>query len=364
VTLQNQFWNSVLALLIGTAVASCGGGSSGGAPAPGASPQNPGVPSRTPTTLGISASSVALAVGGTARHVTITNTGSVVATAVGYAISPSLPAGTTVSPANCADLAPAATCVLAVTPGPNPSAAPGDTNPVPIVVTVSGTNTNTLNLSLNVLGFGSVYQAGYVFAIDDTTPDTSSISGKVAALVDQEAPTPLGIIWSSNGNGANTANVVFDNIPGIYETSVNPPDACNGALDGACNARVITGFYAPPTTNPRIEPSDYAAGLCAAAIGGFSNWHLPAICEMGPDSTSSGTGCGTSASPALQNMQTNLVNQGIGNLTGVYWSSTESSVNPGTTAIAQFFATAPNDFQVAGNKNLQQGVRCVRPITN
>jgi hypothetical protein len=356
--LQNLFWNTVLAMLIGTALTSCGGGGSGGA-----SPQNPGMPSQTPTTLGISASSLALAVGGTARHVTITNAGSAVATAVAYTISPSLPAGTTVSPANCADLAPAATCILTVTPGPNPSAAPGDTSPIPIVVTVTGRNTNALSLSLNVLGFGSVYQAGYVFAIDDTTSDTSSVDGKVAALIDQEAPTPLGIIWSSNGSGASTSNVVFDNIPGIYETSVNPPDACSGALDGACNTRVIIDFYSPPTINPGIDRSDYAAGVCAAAIGGFLSWHLPAICEMGPDSTSSGTGCGTSASPALQNMQTNLVDQGIGDLTGVYWSSTESSVNPGTTAIAQFFATAGNSFQAAANKNLQQGVRCIRRIT-
>jgi len=64
-------------------------------------------------------------------------------------------------------------------------------------------------------------------------------------------------------------------------------------------------------------------------------------------------------------MQTNLVDQGnIGNLTGVYWSSTESSVNPTSNAMAQFFATGGSSFQAANNKNLQLGVRCVRAITN
>ncbi len=365
VGLRTEFSYSLLVIVIAIAVASCGGDGTGSGLNPGAPPQNPGVPPQTPTTLNISVASLALAVSGVARKITITNTGSTAATAVGYAASPPLPAGTTISPATCGDLAPAATCVLTVTPGSTPSAAAGNASPNPVVVTVAGSNTNTVSPSLNILGFGSVYQSGYVFAIDDTVPDTVSIGGKVAALSDQAPPSPLGIIWSSNGNGGSTANVVFDNIPGIYETSTNPPDTCNGSVDGVCNAQVIIGFYSPPTTNPAVNLANYAAGVCAGSIGGVSNWYLPAICEMGPDATSLGTGCGTSGSPTRQNMQTNLVDQGnIGNLTGVYWSSTESSVNPSSTAIAQFFATGASSFQAANNKNLQLGARCVRAITN
>jgi hypothetical protein len=82
---------------------------------------------------------------------------------------------------------------------------------------------------------------------------------------------------------------------------------------------------------------------------------------MGPDAISAGTGWNAGQSTS-QNMQTNLVDQGnIGNLSGVYWT-TESSVNPGSVAIAQFFSTG-GGIQSTNNKNQQLGVRCVRAVT-
>lgn len=330
---------------------------------------NPAAPGAT--TLTTSVSSLALAVTGAARTISITNTGTTTAISIAYAISPALPTGTTIS-STCGDLAPAATCVLTVTPGATPSAAPDDTSPVPVVVTIAGTNTNTLNPSINILGFGSVYQSGYVFAIDDTTPGTGSISGKIAALMDQAAPFPSGIIWSSDSSGT----VNFSSIYGIDETStssspspssaqVSGQAACNGAQDGACNTQNNIVYYSPPTTSPAVNLSYYAAGLCASTIGGYSDWHLPAICEMGYDATSSGTGCGTSVSPVMQNMQSNLVENGnIGGLSGNYWSSTEWSAGPTTLAWMQSFAGGGGSLQISGNKSTQSGVRCARVITN
>lgn len=268
--------------------------------------------------LGLSVNNTGLnaALTGTPRLISIANAGASPAENVTYSPSPALPSGTTMSPASCGTIAVSGTCVLTITPGSTPSAAPGDTNPTPITLSISGSNTNTLTPTINILTYGSVYRGGYVYAVDDTTLDIGSIGGKVAALTDQSA----GVIWSSNGSGS----VVHDNIPGITEISTSPPGACNGATDGACNTSEITAYYSPPTTNPAVDLSFYAAGLCRAPIEGFSDWYFPAICEMGYDEIGSGAnGCGTQASPTIQNMLSNLFDAAVGGLSGEYWSSTE-----------------------------------------
>ncbi len=362
--MKTKFPSFPLAFMLSTLVAGCGDGGSAGAPKP----------AEGPTTLSASVSSLALSVNNTGlsanltgnpRRITLTNTGSTPAKSVGYAASPALPAGTTISPANCGDLAPAATCILTITPGATASAATGDTNPTPVTLTISGTNTNILVPTLNVLGLGSVYQSGYVFAVDDTTPNTGNIGGKVAALTDQAAPYPNGTIWSSNGNGASNSDAAFDDVPGVYEASTNPPAACNGNLDGACTSQVIVAFYAPPQTNPAVNRSYYAAGLCSAIIAGFPDWYLPAICEMGYDNFSAGTGCGTQGAPTTQNMQSSLVDNGdIGNIFGIYWSSNEYSPQPSQYGWLQDFTTDGSGGQGPVDKFQPLGVRCARAMTN
>jgi len=337
-----------------------GGSSSSSAPNPVPTSQGPTTP-----TLSASASSLALAVNdpalsasltGSPRTFTVTNTGGAAATSVAFSLSPALPTGTTISPANCGELAPAASCTITVTPGATPS-------PTPVFLAVAGTNTNTLSLSIEVLSYGSVHQAGYIFAIDDTTPSTGNIGGKVAALTDQAPDYPNGIIWSSNGNSASSGDAVFDNILGINESSTTPSSACNGSLDGACDSQVIASFYSPP--NSAINRSYYATGLCSANIGGFTDWYLPAICEMGYDVYGTGSGCGTAAVPTMQNMQTSLVDNG-GNVAGFadyYWSSTEHSGSPDTVSFAQYMNPGnPQNF--SNSKDFRFGVRCVRAITN
>ena len=328
------------------------------------------------TTLSISLSTLALATQGIltdasgagnqvsrARKLIITNTGAVTAMDVNYTLAPPLPAGTTVSPLSCGNIPAGGTCELTVTPGNTPTAA-ANIAPVPSVLTVQGGNTPTaVSSNIIVLTYGNRYQGGFVFAIDDTTVDTVSIGGKVAALSDQAAPFPNGIIWSSDGMGGTA----FDAIPGIDETSTeavpspalpnpNPSNfvGCNGATDGLCNVSNTFKQY------PTIPNNEYAAGLCSATIEGFNDWYLPAICEMGFGIAQ----CGAQASPTLQNMQSNLVDNGdVGSLAGFHWSSTVDSYVPQYDAWSQFFATGGGSSQGDVVKDTPDGVRCVRALT-
>ena len=345
-----------------------------------------------PATLGVSVSSLALSVNntalnaaltGNARQVTITNTGTNRADNVGYTLSSPLPSGTTITPASCGTIAPGDTCVLTITPS--------TTNPAPAAVTLKiqgqgatlATSTVPIDVALNLLTYGSLYQSGYVFSIDDTTVNTGSIGGKVAALENQTPTWPFGFIWSSmdtstdSNSGHNPLNVVYDAIPGIYENSVAPGDACTGNTDGACNTGVITAFY------PTIPTSNYAAGLCKATINGYSDWYLPAICEMGYltdlSSTTPNNNCGGPTSPIvplLQNMQSNLLDNldnpnlaFMTTLNGLFWSSTEYSGNIGgsSTSVDVWYETFDSiggkSNQNFDNKRDPTGVRCVRAMT-
>lgn len=301
-----------------------------------------------------------------ARKLIITNTGAVTAMDVNYTLAPALPAGTTVSPLSCGNIPAGGTCELTVTPGNTPTAA-ANIAPVPSVLTVQGGNTPTaVSSNLIVLTYGNRYQGGFVFSIDDSTVDTMSVGGKVAAFTDQAASFPNGIIWSSDGMGGTA----FDTIPGIDETSTDavPSPAlpspnplsfvgCNGATDGLCNVGNIFKQY------PTIPTNEYAAGLCSATIAGFNDWYLPAICEMGFDVGGFPSNCGAQANPTLQNMQSNLVGNGnIGSLAGFYWSSTEVSVDPQGGAFFQLFAVGGSN-QFFGLKGDPDGVRCVRALT-
>jgi len=305
---------------------------------------------------------------------TLTNTGASPATNVTYSPSPALPSGTTISPASCGTIAASDTCVLTITPGSTPSAASGDTAPTPITLSISGSNTNTLTPTLNILTYGSVYQGGYVYAVDDTTPDTGSIGGKVAALTDQSA----GVIWSSDGS-SSVSYVVILGIDELSTTSLPSPMApsyppgtpayvaCNGKSDGACNAANIVSYYDFNRASGGAAPTpqaQYAAGICKATINGESDWYLPAICEEGYDDMGGGAnGCGTQASPSVQNMLTNLFDVGVGGLSGEYWSSTEWAGDPAVYAWSQTF-DLNNIPQFTFDKSYNTiKVRCSRALT-
>jgi hypothetical protein len=330
-------WPIAGALMLGTLVG-CGG-----------DPFTPDAPPpAAPTTLTASSGALALAASGQARHFTLTNTGTAAAVAIA-AQAPGLPAGTLVASTCGTALAPGASCQLAVTPGATPSAAPGDTAPLSVAIHLAGSNTNTLSLNVSVLTHGSVHQAGYLFAIDDTTPATGSIGGKVVALADQSN----GILWST----------AQDAIAGINETSIASAGSCNGATDGACNSSTINATYPG-------NPGDHAAGLCGLSTdGGFNDWYLPSLCEMGYEvaggAWSAGGTCGLQGAPLLaDNMQTRLVDSAnIGGLTGFYWSSTQASFAAASTAFFHIFDTTPMGQSGGAKAALALKTRCVRAIT-
>ncbi len=345
------------------------------------------------TTLSTSVSELALSItglteygitpttSGVARVITITNTGS--DDALGFQVAYSgLPSGTTHT-GTCdglTTLAHGASCTIQINPGATATSnnsgvsCSNGTEPVLGTVEVSSTTASTVSTSVVVLDYGCVYQSGYVYALDDNPPASESVGGKVVTRADQApAPPPFpsnGVIWSSNASG----DVVKDVIYGISETSTtSTPDpstgqvqgqvACNGALDGACNTSNIYIYY----PNPPINLTNYAVGLCKQTIDNYSDWYLPAICEWGYDSNgSSGSGCGSSINPTLQNILSNLVEYNSLNLLyGFYWSSTEVSADAQNEAWLQHFDfSGTNNYQDVSNKADPWGVRCSRLLTN
>jgi len=263
---------------------------------------------------------------------------------------------------------------------------------------VSADNATTVSSDVVVLGYGCVYQGGYVYAFDDTAPNTGSVGGKVATTSDQADAYPNGIVWSSNGAGGVSANVSHDVIPLISEGASSPTyasaqstynstygneatfpfpassnfAACSGATNGACNTSNILAFYGVYTTNYGIgaspykvssgatNPSFYAAGLCKQTIASYSDWYLPAICEMGYGASA----CGTLGAPTLQNIQSSLIDSsGLSAPAGDYWSSTEYSGDPQLSAWFEYFASGGGSSQSFVSKSVQLGVRCSRALT-
>jgi hypothetical protein len=389
--------------------------------------------------LNASVTDLALKVSGNSRSITITNTGDGPAT--GLSINqPGWPSGTSLSPsstcANGGSLAVGASCTLVIAPGATATSnCTTGIAPTPGVLTVSANGGASASVNTTVIGYGCQYQGGFVFAMDDTTPTTGSIGGKVASLVDQAAPyissgpQPTSIIWGSNGAGFVSADVSYDVIPGIDETSTSSAGSptyttpagpsgytftdfftttypsnsvlplssafstCDGSTDGACNTNNILAFYNAWITNysNTCDPNqggsggctatsgatlstDYAAGLCKATINGYSDWYLPAICELdavyGNVTTCSGAqsmvanlsfligdlGAGT---PSTSCNQPDGPPAGTDCLAGGYWSSTEYANGPQDGAWVENFVVGGSG-QYFGNKDDQFGVRCVR----
>ena len=381
--------------------------------APGATTLSTSVPPPSILALSVNNTGLNAALTGNARYITIQNTGTNQAT--GFSVSATgLPAGSDITtvPTTCTEtLAPNAICTVTITPGFNAtSSCTTGIAPTPGTITVSATNV-ALPATSNVvvLSYGCQYQGGFLYSVNDTTnngvtgactsaPCTGSIGGKVASLVDQAAPyinsgpQPTSIIWSSNGNGATSGDVDYTSILGIDETSTtsvpsptSPPypvgtpayTACNGSSDGACDSNNILSYYDFNRVNGGAAPTPlnyYAAGLCTATINTYSDWYLPAICEI--DSVYGNVTCPAGAQSMVVNLLFLIGDPGAGTpstscappigtdcLAGYYWSSTEFSGFPQDVAWLEYFASGGGSVQGYGNKGTQHGVRCSRALT-
>ncbi|HCD9576659.1 TPA: DUF1566 domain-containing protein [Legionella pneumophila] len=272
------------------------------------------------------------ALAGNARIIRIENTGSIPANNVQVSTS-GFPAGTSITNNGCTGtLNAGATCDITITPGLNASLDAGNnacttspgTKPEPTIVTVSADNAPSTNVNVLVLGYGCIYQGGFLFSVDDTTPDTGSIGGKVAALTDEPSPFYQ---WST----------IFNNT------------AADSITDGFTN------------TNALASPVDQypAAQACLDKNDqGFTNWFMPAICELGRYVGSGiDAGCGTTN----PNLYTTLHTNNLGGFAGgLYWSSTEFSGDPTFNAWGHDFSSG---FQFGDDKDGDLRVRCVRAFT-
>lgn len=331
---------SFCVLSLSALLAACGG-SPGGSPPEAAAP--PAVVPPTATTLSVSTNTLALRVTGVARTVIVTNTGAHPASLVELDPAVAFPAGTT-HVNHCATLAPGASCLITITPGAVPSAAPGVPAPSAVALSIRGSNTNAQTVQVHVLDYGSTYQGGQVFALDDATPSTASVGGKVAAA------TAVRPGWSHHFAGANN---VFE-VPGVSDNSVGPLPSCNGRVDGACNTRLIVA--APEHAG--VALGNYAAGACSGTtLNGYADWYLPAICEMGPGGPGGCTAGG-------ETLQEKLQTPGYATFADS-WSSTQFSAAPIPLAWVYQFASVPGGNPVITTKNSQGAfaASCARQLT-
>ncbi len=340
----------------------------------------------SPAPLSISPAIMALAVNGRSRIIILTNNSAspviITQTPTTADFSPSLPTGTTLAPLTCITntvlAANGGFCALILTPGATASSNNASAlcttgvAPVPSVLAVN-TDTGFVTVDAFVLGNGCIYQAGNLFALNDTTPITSSVGGTVVYPSDQA--TSIG--WG----GVAT----FDSIWGVDDTSsiVTPsPNAssadpaiytvgqlnCDAINDGVCATNNIFAFYGP---------NGDVASFCKSGIAGYLDWYVPAICELGPFGS---TGLNTGNYPSLpgsqsclssDNIQDNLM--GIANFSSTismsgsgYFSSMENSSDPLHNIWGQDFSTVGGDKQAGavGDKFDPANIlRCTRRLT-
>lgn len=308
---------------------------------------------------------------GLPRYITVSNTGDFTTEdlSINY---PSWPSGTSASSTCGTSLTAGESCTITITPGANPtsacSTAPG-TAPTAGTITISASNADPATTDVVVLGYGCVYQGGYVFYLDDSPPAASSVNGRVLTTTDQANPIePNGVQWDDGDHVAiyGISNTSTPSSPSPSTGQVGGQLPCAGILDGICNSNNIYIYYQGYATGAPVDLMTYPVGLCTITISGYSDWYLPTICELGYGSDGGGAnqnaGCGTLAAPTLQNVKISLFNNGIGSLLTAsnahYWSSTQGA---GVTAVGDAWAMYYNAFNTfRSSKDDRVGARCVR----
>lgn len=315
--------------------------------------------------------SLALFVSGNVRNIQLTNTlGSNITN-----LSVSFPgswtgSGTPLGTSNCpSTLSAGASCYIAVNPGSSAtSACTSGLAPTPDQITVNYGIASSVSIPVVVLSYGCQYQGGYLFAIDDTTPITGSIGGKVLTAANQATSVVWGPFPGTVWGATQSSTVVAPSTAGLSSPVVGQLN-CNGNTDGACTSNNIwvTGASNYPGANSCLSTIDASGASCVSGATCYTGWYLPAICEMGY-TISYQSDCG--ANPGiLPNIQHNLVDvpgmdiAGLGTV-GTYWSSTIAVYNlctqEGYCAWYQNFNTK---LEFGDATFVTEGARCVRGLT-
>jgi hypothetical protein len=285
--------------------------------------------------LTASSSDVVAKVGGSTRTITITNNGSAIAQGINTQTPTTVPApwGNSVTSAPCANLNPGDTCTITFTA--NGANYPVGTAPTPGSIIVKGSNTNQLVIDYSQVEVGNIYQGGYIYNINDATASTANIGGYIAALSDQPAVISTSVIYpnylSLTDGYANTQAI--KSIPG----------------------QAIDNYAAYNCTQKSV---DETGQTCMPDQSCYSNWYLPAICEMENFNAPSGEADCRSSPSGMMN-QLYYANNNVGGFTapGNYWSS-----SGGAFGMTFYLNTAPgNAFTYGGGWTFPS--RCARAIT-
>ncbi|GAA4339841.1 hypothetical protein GCM10023144_38550 [Pigmentiphaga soli] len=268
--------------------------------------------SNNSTTLSVSATGTIPVNGGTGT-ITVTNTGT---TYTAYNVAASLPSGWTAATqdtSNCIAIPPNGSCTLSFT----------STKPYVAQAGIPVSGDNVSSTATTALAFS--IDGNLVFAVP--SPSTAM----VVTSVDVSVSTPWG------GFGTQTSASSLD--------------------DGMSNTNAIVATLG--------TGSSYAARSCQDLVAGAvppGTWSLPGICQL------AGAGAGAGCASGTANIDENLAQLGFGGFGSVggvgsslYWSSTEFSASPQTTAWAVNFATNAAT-QVGVTKQNAIATRCVRSI--
>jgi len=258
------------------------------------------------TTLSVAATGVIPVNGGTGT-IMVTNIGSNAATNVAVQL-PSAWSGVTQDASNCAMLPSSASCMLRFTSA-TPYVAQGG---IAVAADNVGSPNPTTALAFSVGG-------DLVFAV------TSASTAKVVGSIDAGAG-----VWGDIGTAVGAS--------------------AQSLTDGAGNTSAIVASFGTSLT--------YAANLCNARTSGGAppgTWYLPAACEVGA------AGNSVNCPAGIANVEDNLMRLGFGNLTGLYWTSTEYSSNPTSFAWLMNYSSNPVTAILVG-KPFLVNARCVRSV--
>ena len=299
---------------------------------------------------------------GSPRIITITNTGANPAYITTVTTPIALPTDTNITGDTCSNttLGAGLTCIITITPGKNASTScTTGLTPTASTVSVNASNATSASASVVVLSYGCIYQDGFVYSVNDTTSNTGSIGGKVAALTDNvSGPTSL-VDTTPNwgGFGCDIGTSLWN-------------DALQGANDGSTNsANIVSALTTSYSVSPcnlgsAVALTEYAAGRCSqyttSSDAGLI-WYLPSICEL------SGASPGINCVPGTTSMlnQLWLLSPAVGGFvnTGYYWSSTEPADLSNAPDGAWYRQFSVGGNQGSGGKNLLFGVRCSRALS-